>query len=256
VREVRADYYTEADLAVDLQVLDVLRADGGSPGPLPAPDPAARRAVVAGLGAAAKDAPGPDEDAAPDGSRLPPPGGPGVAPGPPGSGGRAWGEVLVSAKATIFKKLKLETNENLGWGRIRLPERQLHTTAYWVTFPADAESRLGPAVLGAALAGLGRALAALAPLHLLCDASDVQAWPQVRGPFTGAPTVFLWEAHPGGVGLAEKAFEAHAELLGAVAERIAACVCADGCPSCVGPPARAGGAGVKAGALVLLGAVR
>jgi len=38
---------------------------------------------------------------------------------------------MVSTLATIYKKLKLETNENLGWGKIRLPELELHTTACW-----------------------------------------------------------------------------------------------------------------------------
>jgi DEAD/DEAH box helicase domain-containing protein len=249
VREVQADYYTDADLAVALQVLDVVRADGGSPGPIPEAVGGAgvvRRTVALGLGAAGEASPGPDEDSAPDATGLPPEGLPGVRPGMPR--GRAWGEVLVAAKATIFKKLKLETNENLGWGRIQLPERELHTTAYWITFPGDLEARLGRAALGGALSGLARALGSLAPLYLLCDAADVQALPQVRGPFTGAPTIFLWETHPGGVGLAEKAFDAHDDLLAAARQRIAGCPCADGCPSCVGP-----GGGAKAGALALLG---
>ena len=45
---------------------------------------------------------------------------------------RAHGEVMVSSIATLYKKLRLETHENLGWGKIHLPEIELHTTAYWV----------------------------------------------------------------------------------------------------------------------------
>ncbi len=46
---------------------------------------------------------------------------------------RAHGEVMVSTLATIYKKLKLDTHENLGWGRIHLPETELHSTAWWLS---------------------------------------------------------------------------------------------------------------------------
>src|SRR5882762_9144025 len=38
---------------------------------------------------------------------------------------RAHGEVLVSEIATIYKKLTLYTNENVGWGKIHIPEQEL-----------------------------------------------------------------------------------------------------------------------------------
>jgi DEAD/DEAH box helicase domain-containing protein len=186
VRRVDVDYYTDAQLAVELRVLD-----------------------VAGEGA-----------------------------------GRGWGEVLVTAKATLFKKVRLHTHENVGWGRIHLPEQQMHTTAYWASLPPSA----GPdPLLGPALDGLARVLGSLAPLFCLCDPRDVAPVAQVRSPFTGLPTVFLYETVPGGVGLAEKLFAAHEPLARAAAERIAACPCEDGCPSCVGP----GEPGVKDAALAL-----
>ena len=49
-----------------------------------------------------------------------------------GEAQRAHGEVMVSTLATIYKKLKLDTHENLGWGRIHLPETELHSTAWWL----------------------------------------------------------------------------------------------------------------------------
>lgn len=240
VREVDVDYYTDADLAVHLKVLDVLRGEGEG-GAISAATGTAREPAVAAIQGPVPDPPAAGEDSAVDapalgGERSP------AGEADPGPAGRAWGEVLVTAKAKLFKKLRLETNENIGWGKIHLPEREMHTTAYWITFPADLEEVLGRDALGGGLTGLARALAALAPLHLLCDPADLHAVPQVRAPFTGVPTIFLWEAHAGGVGLAEKAYEAHAELLRAVAARIAACPCASGCPSCVGPGTEAKGA--------------
>ncbi|MBC7251513.1 MAG: DEAD/DEAH box helicase [Anaerolineae bacterium] len=44
---------------------------------------------------------------------------------------KAYGQVLVTTKATGFKKVKLHTHETLGWGEINLPEQTLQTTAYW-----------------------------------------------------------------------------------------------------------------------------
>jgi DEAD/DEAH box helicase domain-containing protein len=49
----------------------------------------------------------------------------------------AQGEVLVSALATVYKKIKLYTHENVGWGRIHLPEQQMHTSAYWFSLPDE-----------------------------------------------------------------------------------------------------------------------
>ena len=47
--------------------------------------------------------------------------------------GRSWGDVMVSSLVTMFKKIKFDTHENLGWGPVRLPELELQTTAYWMT---------------------------------------------------------------------------------------------------------------------------
>ena len=57
---------------------------------------------------------------------------------------RAHGEVMVSTLATIYKKLKLDTHENLGWGRIHLPETELHSTAWWLSLVPGRDGRLGP----------------------------------------------------------------------------------------------------------------
>ncbi len=51
--------------------------------------------------------------------------------------GRYWGELLVTSRATSFKKIKLNTHENLGSVPLQLPEFQLHTTGYWLTFPVE-----------------------------------------------------------------------------------------------------------------------
>ncbi len=44
---------------------------------------------------------------------------------------------MTAAKATIFKKVKLYTHENIGWGEIHLPEEEMHTAACWLTVPPE-----------------------------------------------------------------------------------------------------------------------
>jgi DEAD/DEAH box helicase domain-containing protein len=150
-------------------------------------------------------------------------------------GTRAWGEVALTFRATIFKKIKLHTHENVGWGKIQLPEETHHTTAYWLTLAEAALPRLSREDLEAGLVGLAHVVGQLAPLYLMCDPRDLGARAEARSPFTRAPTVYVYERLAGGVGLAEKLYAVHADLQGAAAAHVAACRCAAGCPSCVGP---------------------
>ncbi len=169
-----------------------------------------------------------------------------VAPG----GSRRHGEVMVASRATLFKKLKLVTNENLGWGPIHLPEIELQTTAYWLT-AGEAAAGWRRAELDVALAGAGRALQAVASVLLMVDPRDLGLVSQVRSPHDGEPTVYLYEAVPGGVGLAERLWQRHAELVDGAADLVASCGCDGGCPSCTGPRPAGGEADLDARALAL-----
>ncbi len=146
-----------------------------------------------------------------------------------------FGEVMTAAKATIFKKIKLETRENMGWGEIHLPEHEMHTAAYWLSLPDELCAGLRNDQLQTALVGAANLLASLAPMYLMCDPKDIHALPQVRSPFTEKPTIYLYDAYPGGIGLGEKCYDLHPLLLGAAHDRLQACPCAHGCPGCVGP---------------------
>jgi DEAD/DEAH box helicase domain-containing protein len=145
------------------------------------------------------------------------------------------GEVVVSATPTIFKKIKFDTHENVGWGKIHLPEEELQTTAFWVAIPEARTSGLPKEEVEGGLVGLASLLGAVAPLYLMCDPHDVGVVPQVKSPFTGLPTIFLYERVPAGVGFAERLFTMRHDLLTAAAELAQRCTCESGCPSCVGP---------------------
>ncbi|HHY93848.1 MAG TPA: DUF1998 domain-containing protein, partial [Firmicutes bacterium] len=185
VRRVEVDYYTDANLAVEIRVLEEWPRDG--------------QLTMRGLG-----------------------------------------QVLVKAVATMFKKIKLHTHENVGSGPIHLPEQELTTTAYWLNLPPAATGDMSPPQVEGALAGLAHLLSHIGPLFLLCDPRDLGTATQVRSPHTGLPTLFLYDAYPGGVGLAEKLYDLHPQLLEAALASLHACPCLEGCPSCVGPTAEVG----------------
>ncbi len=142
------------------------------------------------------------------------------------------GEVAVMAKVPLYKKIKLYTHENVGWGKVSLPEEQMHTSAYWFVLPEMTE--LSKVEMESLLLGLANVLAGVAPLYVLSDAKDFHVVPEVRSDFTSLPTIYFYDSLPGGIGLAEKLFRLHNEMLDLAYEVIKGCPCESGCPSCVG----------------------
>jgi DEAD/DEAH box helicase domain-containing protein len=164
---------------------------------------------------------------------------------------RAHGEVMVSSIATIYKKLRLETHENLGWGRIHLPEIELHTTAYWLALDPAAFAGWRRDALDAALAGAGRALQTVGSVLLMSDPHDIGLVAQVRSPHVERPVVYLYDSVPGGVGLAARLYGRHQELVAGALALVSDCPCIEGCPACTGPRLDGGG-DAKAHARLLL----
>lgn len=159
---------------------------------------------------------------------------------PDGAMVRARGEVLVSSIVTVFKKIRFDTHENLGWGPVTLPELEMQTTACWWTLPDALESEFEREELKNAMVGLAHLLKNIAPIYLICAAQDVNVVYHVKDPFTGKPTIYLYDSIPGGVGLSDRVFEMEHELLSTAREMLNACPCSDGCPSCVGVAAGTG----------------
>jgi len=167
------------------------------------------------------------------------------------------GEVLVAEKVVGFKKIKMGTLENVGSGEVELPQQEKQTTSVWITLPPDALGRVSPSreELIDGLRGVTHLLHHLAPIFLLCDYRDLGAWlgdttPAEAGKTVATgestrrrlldaetfnPTIYLYDAHAGGIGLAERLFEVLPELVQHARDTLRACPCAWGCPSCVGP---------------------
>jgi DEAD/DEAH box helicase domain-containing protein len=158
-----------------------------------------------------------------------------------------WGEVSVTEKVVGYKKVKFNSHENAGYGEVRLPEIELHTTAFWLILPSGLVRTLpyGRAAVVDALRGVGIALETVSTLALMCDPRDLattlgEAAPDgTLGTGSGGaeydPTLFLYEHVPGGTGLSERIFEARDELLARARTLVSGCPCTYGCPACVGP---------------------
>jgi DEAD/DEAH box helicase domain-containing protein len=175
--------------------------------------------------------------------------------------GRDWqatqGEVLVAEKVVGFKKIKLGTLENVGSGEVELPQQEMQTTSAWLTIDPAALARVSPSreELVDGLRAVTYLLHHLAPIFLLCDVRDLGSWlgdttpattgatvdtaPSARRRLLEAerfsPTIYLYDTHAGGIGLAERVFEVLPALLARGLEVLSTCACRWGCPSCVGP---------------------
>ena len=159
---------------------------------------------------------------------------------PAGPWVRARGEVLVSSIVTVFKKIRFDTHENLGWGPVTLPELEMQTTACWWTLPDELEERYEREPLKNAMVGLAHLIRHIAPMHLMCAPQDVNVVYHVKDPFTHKPTIYLYDSVPGGIGLSDRIYEMDRALLERAREMLLACPCTDGCPGCVGAAAGSG----------------
>jgi DEAD/DEAH box helicase domain-containing protein len=188
----------------------------------------------------------------------------------PGPAVKAHGDVQVRSQVVGFKKIKFYTLENVGSGKLELPENEMHTTAYWITLDRELLDPLPYAISEKqdGLFGLLYALESVASLLLMCDRMDLgttigegmqdSASPgelseaaESRDGELFEPTLYLYDAYPGGIGLSEPLFLMHDLLVSRTRELIAGCTCEKGCPSCVGPAGETGGRAKEAALAIL-----
>ncbi|WP_243042809.1 DEAD/DEAH box helicase [Dyella sedimenti] len=182
---------------------------------------------------------------------------------PAGAGSAHHGEVHVARRVAGYKKIRYYTHENIGYGPVNLPDLELHTTAVWWQLPQRALEQAfdhRQQALDGFLAA-AHALHIVATVAVMAEARDLQkavgsgdgAWfatpdangrAQLRsgmsdadaiahGPFI--PTLYLYDAFPGGVGLSAPLYERREDLVRLARELVQRCDCRHGCPACVGP---------------------
>ena len=169
------------------------------------------------------------------------------------------GEVEVTSQVVSYQRRRIGSGEVLDTRPLDLPVRDLRTVAVWFTVsPATlAAAGVEPPDVPGALHAAEHAAIGLLPLMATCDRWDIGGLSTANHPDTEAPTVFVYDGHPGGAGFAERAYATAAAWLNATREAIAACGCEAGCPSCVQSPKCGNGNNPldKDGAVLVLDAV-
>ena len=183
---------------------------------------------------------------------------------PAAEGSAHHGEVHVVRRVSGYKKIRVHTHENIGYGPVSLPDQELHTTALWWQLPQAVLEKAFAARHEALDGFLGAAhlLHLVAQVSVMAEGRDLQkavgsgdgAWfassdARGRGQLRGedgepanpillrafTPTLYLYDNYPGGIGLSAPLFERRDELVQRAQALVAACDCRAGCPACVGP---------------------
>ena len=166
------------------------------------------------------------------------------------------GSVEVTSQVTGYQRREVRSRRILSNETLDLPASTLHTRAFWYVVPvgiieaAGIDASAVPGALHAAEhAGIG-----MLPLFAICDRWDVGGVSTPWHAGAGGPSIFIYDAHPGGSGVAELGFKERDRHLLATRDSIRSCACADGCPSCVQSPKCGNGNDPldKAAALALL----
>ena len=148
-----------------------------------------------------------------------------------------FGTIEVTEQVIGYERRTISSQERLELVPLELPETSFTTEAVWyLPEPSQlAELAEMPRLLGT-LHAAEHAMIAILPLWTMCDRWDIGGLSTNIHPQTGRPTVFVYDGHPGGVGITERGFEEFEGWVADTAAMIRGCPCADGCPSCVQSP--------------------
>ena len=149
----------------------------------------------------------------------------------------AFGDIEVAEQVVAYERKTLSSQERIELVQLDLPETSFATEAVWLLPEPHQLAELDqmPKLLGT-LHAAEHALIALLPLWAMCDRWDIGGLSTNVHPQTGRPTVFVYDGHPGGVGLTERGFDEFEGWVADTASMIRGCPCHDGCPSCVQSP--------------------
>ena len=168
----------------------------------------------------------------------------------------SFGEVSVTDTVLAYQRRRLSDHSQLDLFALELPPTSFQTQALWFELDAnELAERVSLEQLLGSLHATEHAQIAVLPLIAMCDRWDIGGLSTNFHPQTGVPSIFIYDGHPGGVGITRTAFMRFEELCEDAQRLIAGCPCAAGCPSCVQSP-KCGNLNEplsKAGALLVLG---
>lgn len=149
------------------------------------------------------------------------------------------GDVQVTTQVTGFRKKQLFTDQMIEYVPLDLPKMDFPTQSVWIEIPQElADKAIGRGFdLAGSIHAIEHAAIGILPLFAMCDRQDIGGVSHPSHPDThNLPAVFIYDAHPGGVGISETAYDRLDEVLSATLRAIEDCKCEDGCPSCVQSP--------------------
>ncbi len=146
-----------------------------------------------------------------------------------------YGEIVVTDHVIGYRKKRLLTDEVLEVWDLDLPPQSFHTESVWFVLDDAVVEMVRSQGLDPAggIHGLEHALIGLMPLYAMCDRQDIGGSSCPLHPHTGGATIFIYDAHAGGVGISEAAFARSGDLLASTLRVLEECPCQDGCPSCI-----------------------
>ncbi len=149
----------------------------------------------------------------------------------------SFGSVVVEETVLGYQRKRLQDQEVIGFNGLALPPVEFTTRALWYELDGLIASEPFPLehLLGA-LHALEHGQIAVLPLIAMCDRWDIGGLSTNAHPQTGGPTIFIYDGHPGGVGLTRRGFEEFERLSNDAQRLIGECPCRDGCPSCIQSP--------------------
>jgi DEAD/DEAH box helicase domain-containing protein len=148
-----------------------------------------------------------------------------------------FGEVSVTEQVIGYQRKSIASQETIDTLPLDLPQTSFETEAVWfLPEPHHLEGIDGMPQLVSALHAAEHALIALLPLWAMCDRWDIGGLSTNLHFQTNRPTVFVYDGHPGGVGITQRGFEQFEGWAADTAKLLAGCPCSDGCPSCVQSP--------------------
>jgi DEAD/DEAH box helicase domain-containing protein len=149
----------------------------------------------------------------------------------------SFGEIEVTEQVVGYERRTISGQERIELVALELPATTFATEAVWFLPEPEQLRELEemPKLLGT-LHAAEHALIALLPLWAMCDRWDIGGLSTNQHPQTGRPTVFVYDGHAGGVGIAERGFEQFEGWAADTAAMIRGCPCSSGCPSCVQSP--------------------
>ncbi len=147
-----------------------------------------------------------------------------------------FGEVSVTEQVIAFQRVSISDQEPIDVVALELPEQHFVTQALWYVLPERLSGALPPDVLLGALHATEHGQIAVLPLIAMCDRWDIGGLSTNVHFQTGRSTIFIYDGHPGGVGISLRGYEQFERLLGDAERLIGECPCESGCPSCVQSP--------------------